>query len=75
MTSSEGRNAEHVHVVLHSLLGSLFGSLEQGSHIDIESAVGITCSNDFGTTVVAVLTHFGNHDTRLPALFLGELRC
>ena len=66
------RNSEDVNVVFHSLTGGFCRSLEQRSHIDVESAVGITGSYNFGTAVVAVLAHFGNHDTGLTTFALGE---
>ena len=59
-------------VVLHGLLGGLFGSLEQGTHIDVETDVGIAGGDHLGAAVVTVLTHLGNHDTRATALFLGK---
>ena len=37
-----------------------------------ETAVGIACSYNLGTTVVTVLTHFCNHDTGLTTLAFRE---
>ena len=66
-------------VVLHRLLSRLGGSLEQGSHIHIEATVCVARGYHFSTTVVPVLTHLGNHDTRLTTFFLckfgGEGLC
>ena len=72
MSGSKRRYAQHVHVVLYRVAGSLFGCLEQRSHIYVESAIGITRCNDFGAPIVSVLPHLGNHDTRLTPLFLGK---
>ena len=73
MTCSQRAYAQAVYIVLHSLLGSLFRSLEQRSHIHVEAAISITRCYNLGTTVVTVLTHLGNHDTRLTTFFLGKL--
>ena len=62
-----------MNVVLNRFTGSLGRCLEQGSHIHIEATVSITGCYDFSTTVVTVLSHLCNHDTRLTPLFLREL--
>ena len=61
-----------MNIVLDSFTGSLLRSLEQRTHVDVEAAVGITCSHHFGTTVVTVLTHLGNEDTRTATFLLSE---
>ena len=61
-----------MHVVLDSLASSLGRSLEQRAHIYVEATVGISRSYHLGTTVVTILSHLRNHDTRLTALFLGK---
>ena len=73
MACGQRRDAHYMHVVLDGLLGGLFGSLEQRTHIDVEADVGVTRGNHLGAAVVAVLTELGDHDARLTALFLGEL--
>ena len=65
--------AHDVHVVLYGLACSFGRCLEQRSHVDIETAVGITRGTNLGSTVVPVLPHFGNHDTRPAAFLPGEL--
>ena len=62
-----------MNVVFNSLASSFRRSLEQRSHIHIEATVSITGCYDFSTTVVTVLSHLCNHDTRLTPLFLREL--
>ncbi len=57
----------------NSLAGSFSRSLEQRSHIHVETTVGITGSYNLSTTVVSVLTHLSDHDTRLATFFLGKL--
>ena len=69
----ERRNAHYMHVVLDGLLGGLFGSLEQRTHIDVEADVGIAGGDYFGPPVMAVLTQLGDHDARLAAFLLSEL--
>ena len=72
MTGSQRGYTEDMHVVLHSLAGSLGRGLEQRAHVHVETAVGIACSYNLGTTVVTVLTHFCNHDTGLTTLAFRE---
>ena len=67
------RNSEDVNVVFHSLTGGFCRSLEQRSHIDVESAVGITGGYYFCAAVVAVLTHLGDHDTWLSTFAFCEI--
>ena len=73
MSGSQRRNTHYVNVVFYSLAGSFGRSLEQRSHIHVETTVCITCSYNFSTTVVSVLTHLSDHDTRLATFFLGKL--
>ena len=73
VTCSQRTHAQDVDVVLDGLLGRLGGRLEQRTHVDVEADVGIAGGNHLGATVVAVLTHLGDHDTRTTALHLGEL--
>ena len=39
----------------------------------IEADVGVTGRNDFGATIVSVLTEFGDHDARLALILLVVL--
>ena len=59
-----------MNIVFHSFTGSFGRSLEQRSHIYVETTVCITCSNHFRTAVVSILSHLGNHDTRTATFFL-----
>ena len=59
---------------LHSLTGSLRQGLEEGTHVDVESAVGIRRWPLLCATVVAVLAHLGNHDTGLTTFALSTSR-
>ena len=49
------------------------GCLEQGTHIHVESTVGIAGSYHLCATVVTVLTHLCHHDTGATSFLLGEL--
>ena len=60
-------------IVLNSLASSLGRCLEQRSHIYIEATVGITSSYNLSTTVVTILTHLGDEDTRTTTFLLCEL--
>ena len=73
MTGGKRGYTEDVDVVLHSLTGCLCGSLEQRTHVDVETAVGITGGNHLGAAVVTVLTHLRNHDTGLATFALSEV--
>ena len=69
----QGGNSHYVHIVFYCLACSLGRRLEQRAHVYVETTVGISGCYHFGSTVVPVLPHFGNHDTRLPAFFPGKL--
>ena len=73
MTCREAGDTQYMDIVLHRLFSCLCRSLEQGSHIDIKAAIGITGGYHFGATIMAVLSHLGNHDTGLTTFFLGKL--
>ena len=73
VAGSQGGYAQNVHIILHGLAGSLGRSLEEGTHVDVETAVGISGGNHLGAAVVAVLAHFGNHDSGLAAFAAGEV--
>ena len=60
--------------IVFNRFASCFGRcLEQRTHVDVETAIGISRSYHFGAAVVSVLPHLRNHDARLTALFLGKL--
>ena len=73
MTCCQRRCTDNMHIVLDSHTSSLFRGLEQRSHIHVEATVGITCCHYLCTTVVTVLTHLGNEDTRTTTLLLSKL--
>ena len=73
MTSCQRRGTYDMYVVLHGLTGSLLRSLEQRTHIYVETTIGITGSYDLSTTVVTILTHLSDEDTRTTAFLLCEL--
>ena len=62
-----------MNIVFYRFASCFRRSLEQRSHIHVETTVRITCCYHFSTTVVTVLSHFGNHNTRLTPLFLRKL--
>lgn len=54
-------------------LGAAQSYLEEGPYVHIKADVGEPGSDDFGPSVVAVLAHLGNEDTRPAALTVHEL--
>mgnify|MGYP007120001470 CR=1 FL=1 len=64
-----------MNVVFYRFTSSFSRSLEQRSHIHVETTVRITRCYYFGTTVMTVLSHLCNHDTRLTSLFFRKLLC
>ena len=75
VTGCQRRHAKEMHVVLNGLTGGLGRGLEQRAHVDVETAVGITCGHNLCTTVVTVLAHFSYHYTRLTAFSFCEFLC
>ncbi len=72
MSGSQGGNTDNMHVVFHGLLGGFGWRLEERTHVHVKPDVRITGGDHFGSTVVAVLTHFGHHDAGTASLFGGE---
>src|SRR5574344_1045503 len=72
VTGGQGRDTQHVDVVFNGLLGGFGRGLEQGTHVDVETAVGVASGYNLGAAVVTVLTHFCNHDTGLTAFLFGK---
>ena len=62
-----------MYVVFNGLFCGFFRGLEQRSHIHVEAEVCITGGNNFSSTVVSVLTHFSDHDTRTTSCHFCKL--
>lgn len=62
-----------MNIILYGLTSSFGRSLEQRSHVYVETTIGITGCYYFGATVVTILAHLGHHDTGLTSLFLRKL--
>lgn len=54
-------------------LGAAQSYLEEGSYVHVKADVCESGSDDFGSSVVAILTHLGNEDSRPAALTVHEL--
>lgn len=54
-------------------LGAAQSYLEEGPYVHVEADVSEAGSDDFGPSVVAILAHLGNEDTRPAALTVLEL--
>jgi hypothetical protein len=52
---------------------NFFRSLEKATYVDVEAQVCEATRNDFCTSVVTVLAHFGDEDPRVPTLGLREV--
>ena len=65
VTCGKGGHAQDMHIVFDGLACGFCRGLEQGTHVDIEPAVGVACCYDFSSAVVTVLSHLGYHDTWL----------
>ena len=61
-----------MHIVVNGILCGFFWGLEQGSNIHVKSDIRKGRCNDFGATVVTVLSHFHNQHTGTAAFFLGK---
>lgn len=67
MAGSQARDAQHMHIIFHSLAGRFGRGLEKRTDIHIKSDIGIPRRNHFGSTVVPVLSQLGDHDPGLAA--------
>lgn len=53
--------------------GAAQSYLEEGTYIHVKADVSESGGDDFGSSVVAILTHLGDEDTRPAALTVHEL--
>ena len=67
------RNSQHMHIIFNGLSGGFCRGLEQWSDIHIKTDIGIAGCNNFGSAVVTILAHFGNHDPWLATFHFGKL--
>ena len=75
MTRRLRRNTNNMYIILDGLHGSLVWRLKQGANIYVKSYISKSRCYDSSTTVMAVLSHFGNHNSRATAFLLGKLVC
>ena len=61
-----------MHVVFYGLFSCFLWCLEQWSNVYVKTYISITSGYYFCTTIVSVLTHFGNHNTRTTTFFFSE---
>jgi len=62
----------NVYIVVNRLPSHFFWGLEKTANIDIKAEICESTCNNFCTTIMAILTHLGDKDTRITALSLGE---
>ena len=73
MAGRKRADADHVDVVFNGLARHFGGCAEERAEVDVKAEVGEGRGDDFGTPVVAVLSHFGDEDAR-PAAGAGRER-
>ena len=69
------KGGERMQAILNCFTRSLCWSLEQWSHIHVETTIRITRRNDLGATVMSVLPHLCHEDTRTAAFSFCKLIC
>lgn len=62
-----------MHIVINGHSCDFFRRLEKTTDIDIKSKVGKAGGNNFRTTVMTILAHLCDKDTRVAAFVLGKL--
>ena len=73
MTGRQRTEPDYVDIILHGLLGRFFRRLEKRTDVDVETEIGEGGRDDFGPTVVSVLTDLGHEHARTPPVPLFEL--
>src|SRR5690606_1396843 len=68
MSSSKRGYAKNMDIVFHSLFSCFFWGLEKRTYINIKTNICISCCYYFGTSIMTILSHFGNHDSRSPSI-------
>ncbi len=64
-----------MHIVLDSFPRRLGRCLEERSHVNVETAIGVSRCHDFCSAVVPVLPHFCDKDARTTSFLLCKLFC
>ena len=67
--------SDNMNIIIHRILCCFFWSLEQRSDIHVKAHVREGCSNNFGATVMTVLAHLRNHDTRTTTFEFFKVIC
>lgn len=64
MTSSKCAHTHGMHICIHSLLGHFTGSLKKRTYVHIKTKISKSCSNNFCSSVMSILSHFCHKKTR-----------
>merc|ERR1719383_806477 len=73
VSGGERRDSHHVHVGIDGLLRGLARSGEKGTNVDVESHVSETRSDDFTSSIMAILSDFGDENPRSSSFLLRKL--
>jgi len=72
VTSSETACTNDVHIVINRLSSDFFGGHEKTANIYIEAKISESTSDNFSTTIVAILAHFSDKNTWVATFSLRE---
>ena len=79
MTCCQGREADHMNVVVDGILCRFFRSLEERAYVDVPAHICEGGSKDFLASVVTILAHLREEDTRAAAFesfeFVSQFLC
>src|SRR5690554_1176740 len=75
MSSSQRGNTKYMYIVFYGLFSRFLWGLEQWTNIYIKTNISIACSYYFGASIMAVLSHFSNHNTWSPTILFGKSIC
>ena len=75
MTCCKRTEANDMNVIIHSILCCFLWSLEQRSDIHVKAHIRKGCCNYFSATVMTILAHLSNHDTRTTTFKFFKVIC
>jgi len=73
VAGSKGTGAYNMNIIVNGLPCYLFRCLEKTSNINVETKISKSTGNNLGTTVMTILSHFGNQNSRVASLGFAEV--
>mmetsp|Transcript_63941 Transcript_63941/g.88355 ORF Transcript_63941/g.88355 Transcript_63941/m.88355 type:complete len:278 (-) Transcript_63941:1402-2235(-) len=73
VTGSKTACTDNMHIIIDCLTSNLLRGLEKTTNIDIETEVSESTSDNFSSSIMTVLTHLSDKNSRVSTFLLGEV--